>query len=175
LRTGWSQRRVTIDLPLNADRSTAEQAVWAVFYKPTESVLPGCTPEDKEFRKALVVHTLTVRDGTKIPYPPTGLCLPFGERIRNHVGENALAPKPLSTPDPAIPQDAPRELDALVILGVVVDSSGHPQTIMVLKSQSYSFDISAAKAVSSWKFNPATFQDQPVPVFINVEVHYHRH
>jgi hypothetical protein len=137
-RTGWPQRRITIDLPPKADSASAAQAVWAVFYKPDESMLPGCTPEEKEFRKAALVLA------RKRPhYPASGLCLPFGERITNEVGQNTLAPKPLSTPDPAMPSDAPRDrkLKALVILGVVVDESGHAENIMVLQSQAYNFDL----------------------------------
>lgn len=171
-RKGWMNRRVEIDLPPNADTAAAEQAIWSVFYKPTDQMLPPCTAHEKEIRQQLLVEH--VGKPEHVHYPATGLCLPHGERLLNQVGENATVPRALSTPDPAFPPGAPRNKDfhGLVVLGLIVDASGHPSTIFVKKSQSSGFDLSAAQAVSKWKFEPATHDGQPVAVFINVEVNF---
>jgi TonB family protein len=55
---------------------------------------------------------------------------------------------------------------------LVIDPSGRPGSIYVIRSLVPELDLAAVRAVKAWTFNPATFQGAPVPVVINVEVNF---
>jgi len=61
-----------------------------------------------------------------------------------------------------------------VTVSLVVDTKGMPQDIKVLASAGASFDEAAVNTVRSWRFFPATCAGDPMPMQINVQVHFPR-
>jgi TonB family protein len=59
-----------------------------------------------------------------------------------------------------------------VILRVLVDSGGVPHDVRVTYSLSPAFDESAIKAVSDWRFSPATKYGKPIPMQTSVQVDF---
>jgi TonB family protein len=59
-----------------------------------------------------------------------------------------------------------------VVLGLIVDSSGHPRDVRVSRSLGMGLDEKAIEAVKQWKFEPAKKDGTPVAVQINVEVSF---
>jgi TonB family protein len=88
------------------------------------------------------------------------------------VGQGISAPQPTYSPDPEY-SDLARSVgyrDAIVVLWLVVEPTGLPDRIRVVKPAGLGLDEKAVDAVRTWKFDPAMSNGSPVPVQINVEV-----
>jgi protein TonB len=55
-------------------------------------------------------------------------------------------------------------------LTLVVDPEGLPRDVRVSRPLSSEFDKAAINAVKNWKFTPATRENKPIAVEIDVEV-----
>jgi TonB family protein len=87
------------------------------------------------------------------------------------VGGDVIAPKAIRSPDPEYSEDARRQkYMSTVLLAGTVDPQGSFADLCVVQAAGYGLDEKAIQAVSTWKFEPATLQEQPVAVRINVEV-----
>jgi TonB family protein len=62
--------------------------------------------------------------------------------------------------------------DGVSIVGIVVDIDGYPENPAVVKSLTPVFDQRAIEAVMQYRFRPAMKNDEPIPVQIDVEVHF---
>jgi len=99
-------------------------------------------------------------------------CFPGGERAYR-VGRGVRAPKATYAPDPAYSEAArQKKLQGTVVLALIVDELGKPSTIIVTRPLAHGLDEKAVDAVRIWTFKPATFQGQPVPVGVNVEINF---
>jgi len=58
----------------------------------------------------------------------------------------------------------------VIVLRLVIGADGLPRSIKVKRPLSPELDEAATDAVKKWKFAPATKDDQPVAVMINVEM-----
>jgi protein TonB len=80
-------------------------------------------------------------------------------------------PRATYAPDPKYPE---RERKAThqgaVVLTLVVGTDGLPRDIRVSRTLSADFDKSAIDAVKKWKFTPATRDNKPIAVEIDVQV-----
>lgn len=83
------------------------------------------------------------------------------------------APRPVHSPAPVYPRSAlRRRLSGEVLVRVMVDETGHPADVRVLRSSSHrALDEAALRAVLDWRFQPAIQNGRPVaqPVDIPVE------
>ncbi|MGD0548232.1 MAG: energy transducer TonB [Terracidiphilus sp.] len=87
------------------------------------------------------------------------------------VGDGVVAPRIVH----AVPAGYPINLlvDSIKgasILAMVIDVSGIPTGVHVVRSHGEQFDAAAIKAVMQSKFEPGTVHDKPVPVRIDVRV-----
>jgi TonB family protein len=55
----------------------------------------------------------------------------------------------------------------------VIDATGTPTQIAILRPLGMGLDEAAIAAVSQWKFSPATRNGTPVPVFTHIEMNFH--
>jgi TonB family protein len=60
-----------------------------------------------------------------------------------------------------------------VLLQVVIDESGVPQDIKVIRPLGLGLDEKAIEAVRQWRFKPALLNGKPVSVSANLEVNFH--
>lgn len=93
------------------------------------------------------------------------------------VGHGVKPPKPIATKQPTLSEQEKRfardaKYKGTVVLNLVVDETGTPQHIRVIRNLSSELDEKAIEAVSSWRFEPGTKNGKPVPVEINVEVNF---
>lgn len=81
------------------------------------------------------------------------------------VGGDVLAPRRVSGPDPRYTEIARRAcVKGVVILDAVIDREGRVRDIEVLKGLPFGLDREAVRAVSTWRFEPATLDGRPVDV-----------
>jgi protein TonB len=87
------------------------------------------------------------------------------------VGGGISAPEAISTPDPEYTEEARRaKTQGTCVLWLIVDSTGHPRNIRVVRGLGYGLDAKALQAVQQWRFQPSMKDGKPVDVQISVEV-----
>lgn len=90
------------------------------------------------------------------------------------VGGGISAPRPVSTPDPEYTEEARlAKTQGTCILWLIVDESGRPRNIRVVRGLGFGLDAKAIQAVQQWRFQPALKDGRPVNVQISVEVGFH--
>jgi TonB family protein len=58
------------------------------------------------------------------------------------------------------------------VLWLIVDSSGRPRDIRVVRGLGFGLDAKALEAVKQWKFQPALKDGKPVDVQISVNIDF---
>jgi len=90
------------------------------------------------------------------------------------VGGGISAPTAVSSPDPDYTEEARRaKKQGTCVLWLIVDSTGHPRDLKVIRGLGFGLDAKALEAVKQWRFNPALKDGRPVDVQISVEVEFH--
>ena len=95
-------------------------------------------------------------------------------RFANSVKGSGVAwPKVISSPDPEYSAEARhRGVQGTVVLVGVVDTDGKFKNTRVERGLGFGLDEEARKGIQSWKFRPATFDGEPVPVQITLEMNF---
>jgi TonB family protein len=101
-----------------------------------------------------------------------------------HIGCGVTAPRVISQAYPEYSKEArEKKLDAIVLVGIIVDAHGRPTNVHIVRSASdtadeanhdaaLSLDQKALACVQKYRFAPATYQGKPVPVDLNIEVNF---
>ncbi len=61
---------------------------------------------------------------------------------------------------------------SIVIVEALINDRGTVDDVKILKGLPFGLDLAAADAVQQWTFRPATQDDQPVPVVVNLVVNF---
>lgn len=87
---------------------------------------------------------------------------------------NVKPPKPVrTTPEPQYTQIAQNlRMQGTTVLGLVVDTDGHPRDIQIISPVGLGLDDQAVRAVEQWRFKPATRDGVPIAVQIDVGVNF---
>lgn len=157
-----AQQQVEIEIGLDTDKPSFDDlsgAMMAVFLKPGEAVSSLVPP----FWHAYFVH-----QETGIESPPDS-----PEPVYQVKAGEVSPARSLSSPDPEYSETA-RTLGygGTVVLSLVVDSTGAPKDIQIVKPAGLGLDEKAFNAVSAWRFEPAQKDARPVAVRIHVEVSF---
>jgi TonB family protein len=89
------------------------------------------------------------------------------------VGNGVTAPKAIHTPDPEYSEQARKaKYQGNLNLWCVVAPNGSVTQIKVLQCLGRGLDEQAIRALSAWKFEPATKDGQPVAVQLNVSMSF---
>ena len=89
------------------------------------------------------------------------------------VGRDVTAPEAIYAPAPQYSSEARKSCyEGTVVLWLVIDTSGKPQNIKVVRALGKGLDEQAIQAVREWRFKPASKDGRPVAVQINVEVNF---
>jgi TonB family protein len=76
--------------------------------------------------------------------------------------------------DPVYPLSAAyKDEEGACLVAMVVDPTGLPENVHILKSVSPELDTAAVNAVRQYKFRPATEDGEPIPAKVAVEVKFH--
>jgi TonB family protein len=98
-----------------------------------------------------------------------------GAPLRNvRYGHGLTAPRVISQGDPEFSDEARRaKYQGITVLMLVVDKTGHVQNIRVAQPLGMGLDLRAVESVSTWRFDPASKNGEPVAVELAVEVDFH--
>jgi protein TonB len=89
------------------------------------------------------------------------------------VGGDVTSPKVSTKVEPQYTEEAKTaKVEGAVVLSVVVDRTGVPRDIQVVKPLGSGLDESAKTAVSQWRFEPGTKDGQAVDVVASIEVNF---
>ena len=94
-----------------------------------------------------------------------------------HVGKDVSAPVLISSVDPEFPaaeRNSKDKFDGICLIGLVVDETGAPRDVHVVRSLKADFDAKALEAVEQYRFKPAMKAGEPVAVTMKVEVNFKR-
>lgn len=90
------------------------------------------------------------------------------------VGGGISAPTAVSAPDPDYTEEARRaKKQGTCVLWLIVDSTGRPRDIRVVRGLGFGLDAKAIDAVKQWRFQPALKDGTPVDVQISVNIDFH--
>jgi len=83
------------------------------------------------------------------------------------------APERIHAPQPKYPEEARiSRVQGVVVLQTIIDTLGNVTNIKVLKGLPSGLTEAAVESVSSWRFNPALLDGQPVAVYYLVTVSF---
>ena len=142
----------------------------------TAKPMPGA-----ELRRTAALQGASGQEKSPTPPPPTPN--PDGSE-KYHIGDGVSAPQIIYSVDPEFTDQARRKkVSGSCVLGMLVDVTGTPQDVHIvrsfaasvapkLRSAALGLDANAVKAAKQYRFKPATYQGKAVPVETTVEINY---
>ncbi|HLP24165.1 MAG TPA: energy transducer TonB, partial [Acidobacteriota bacterium] len=92
------------------------------------------------------------------------------------VGGDVKAPQLVNRVEPGYPEAARKaRMEGVVILEAIITANGNVEDVKVLKSVNPLLDAAATRAVSQWKYRPATLNGRAVRVYLTVTVTFNLH
>jgi TonB family protein len=95
-----------------------------------------------------------------------------------HVGKEVVAPVMLGSGEVKFPESAQNikaPFDATLVVGLVVDASGVPHDVHIVRSFRPDFDAKAVQAVEGYRFTPAKRRQKPVAVAVNLDIEFKKY
>jgi TonB family protein len=98
---------------------------------------------------------------------------PAGQDGVDHIGKGVTAPVPVYTADPPYTGAARgQKIQGTVMLQIIVDTSGLPQNVEVIKPLGYGLDRNAVETVRQYRFKPGMKDGKPVAVYMTVAINF---
>jgi TonB family protein len=90
-----------------------------------------------------------------------------------HVGGGVSNPILIYAPDPEFSDEARRaKYQGVCVVGVIVDPTGNPQRVHIVRPLGMGLDEKALEAVKLYKFKPAMLKGKAVAVEVDIEVNF---
>jgi TonB family protein len=87
------------------------------------------------------------------------------------LGPGIHAPRVMSAPDPQYSETARKaKTNGTVVVALAINEKGGVEAVKVVRRLEPGLDQNAMDAVRQWKFAPATKDDKPMAVQMNVEI-----
>ena len=104
---------------------------------------------------------------------PSTCASPGGESRDLRPGGGVSLPVPIVKPEPEYSEEARKaKYQGSVTLQIVVDASGVPTDIKVVKKLGLGLDEKAIEAVAKWRFKPGMKDGKAVAVIATIEVSF---
>jgi TonB family protein len=122
---------------------------------------------------SLLLQGLLYAQGTISVDAITTMQVCSSEKVES-AGPCATAPRLVSRTNPTYPEKARlKRKQGTVSLGLVVTRDGSATDVHVVNGVDKDIDQAAIDAVSRWKFDPGTYEGNPVDVELTVQVNFH--
>ena len=83
------------------------------------------------------------------------------------------SPEVISRVEPKFSDEArAEEFEGVVTVNLIVNTKGLPENVHVIRGVERGLDEAALEAITQYRFKPAMENGKPVPVRVNVEVHF---
>ena len=90
-----------------------------------------------------------------------------------NVGGGVSAPVVIYSVEPEFSEEARKaKVAGNVLVSIIVDATGHPQNVRVIRGIGMGLDEKAVEAVRQYRFKPAMMNGKPVPVEVNFDVNF---
>jgi len=159
-----SGRKAEIEIELSGeklDEKDVSSAIHAVFLTDSESMMD-------------IVPSYWCAYFAKQEGKPQSAPEPKGPIYKVNPRGGISAPHATYDPDPKYSPEAEElKRQGTVVLRLVVDSSGATRDLQIQRPLGLGLDEKAVAAVSTWKFDPAQKDGQPVSVAVAVEVSFY--
>lgn len=162
-----ARRKSVTDNSLN----TARMLLTQVFMRPDQNVCPDlpefwelyCSRTDPQGSERVWDDILKRNHLT-----------PYNSKVTPAPRSIVTAPVVESASDPRYPDAARKHgVEGTTVLKLVVDETGHPAAVTIVRPVGMGLDEEAVRCVSQkWKFRPATHESRPVSVMINVNIDF---
>ncbi len=160
----------------------AEQPKQKIPEKKAKKIpIPDPTPDDPEPIEVLELDVpdlepsdvdqvvFGIPDGPDPGSGPTGVGDFQGDAMQ--LGDGVSKPKVISKPWPPYTEDARlNRIQGVVLLTGIVDEVGDVQNLKVIKGLPLGLDEKAIETVSTWKYEPASFEGRPVAVHMTFSI-----
>lgn len=147
---------------------SAELATYRVTFRDGSETLSETTVGVPPGRRSIVGGL----DGEEAPYVFL-MIRPLGPDTETGFDEDLTPPRALSSPAPQYPEAAREEkVEGVVIVQVVIEKDGTVSQTRVLKGLHPELDRASREAISTWTFEPARLDGEPVSVFYNMTIRY---
>jgi TonB family protein len=164
--------------PSSADEANA--LLGHVFALTDEDAIKAAPRFWQKYLSAQLLHTPMTDSGVDpagekpkglqiVEIDPAGVMRP--EKIRVELSGHVTPPRALFTPEPEYTEAARHErYQGVVVLGIVIDSTGKVRAPNILRPLGMGLDDSAVSSILTWRFDPAKVDGKPVAVAMNIEV-----
>jgi TonB family protein len=126
----------------------------ACSFPPEFAVIPG------------VVYSLDESAESAAAKPPNGTVA--------RIGRGVTPPRVIHQTEPAFSDLARKEkYQGVVLVSIIVDKTGQPRNIRIVRPLGLGLDQKAVESISTWQFDPAEKNGEPVDMEISVEVNFH--
>jgi TonB family protein len=160
-------RRLTVEIEIalpreNPDEKDVTSAINAVFLTSSESMMDIVPIYWRAYFAKQEGKPLISPDQTK-------------EGVSNFkVGGGVSPPHVFFSPDPEYSEEARKaKFQGTAVLYLVVNASGTPTNLQIVRPLGLGLDEKAIAAISTWKFDPAQQDGKSVAAIVNVEVTFH--
>jgi TonB family protein len=125
-------------------------------------------------RPAIILFSgLLAAAGVMVPATPDHTPPPDTQHQVYKIGGDVSAPRLISKVEPQYTDEAKQaKISGTVLLSAVVEAAGNPDNLQVVTGLDPGLDKNAIYAVSQWRFEPATKNNQPVPVQVEIKVNF---
>lgn len=168
--TNSPKREVEFVMPLPPDEPGLNRLFDTIFFGKDESYLPSLPKIWMGYFEREASAKQMQGDQKKGAEETPGAQSPY------RVGGGVKAPHVTYAPDPPY-SDVAREanLQGVVVLWTVVGPDARAHDVRLVRPLGMGLDEAAVATVESWKFEPATKDEQPVAVYINIEFNFRLH
>lgn len=98
---------------------------------------------------------------------------PAGGQVLERIGKGVTAPVATYIPQAKYTREArKKKIQGPCLISIVVNTTGVPQNLKVVRPIGYGLDESALAAVKKYKFKPAMKDGHPVAVQMTIEVNF---
>ncbi len=166
--------RLAIEIALDRQQSTSlHQALGTIFAETLQQAVAGESSQEKE-EDMISLPLLTPEPDAKTQWAKMAASRHIYEVSSSKHENGVQAPRPIYVVTPGYTQQARKDKSqGNCMLQAIITPQGFPVDIRVIQSLPDGLDESAIRAVSQYRFAPATKDGKPVAVRIMVEVNYH--
>jgi hypothetical protein len=90
------------------------------------------------------------------------------------ISTGVVSPKLISTVSIVESQQRVNNIDRLAVVSMVVDATGKPQELKIVRSAGIVLDANVLAAVGQYRFTPGTLNNEPTAIPLTLEITLHR-